>query len=90
MVCQPKKSQLDLNPIFTVRLFLSQISIKNKNYINNKDRNCTLSNPEKVNNSCLDFEDAKDWLRLKADAIEAPRITYWQHLRPLQAVLFCP
>jgi hypothetical protein len=31
---------------------------------------CSLSNPEKVGDSCLDFEDAMDFLRLKTDAIK--------------------
>jgi len=29
-----------------------------------------LTNPEKVGNDCLDFEDAMDFLRLKADAVK--------------------
>ena len=28
-----------------------------------------MTNPEKVGESCLDFEDAMEFLRLKADAI---------------------
>jgi hypothetical protein len=35
-----------------------------------KDRHCSLTDPEKVGDTCLDFEDAMDFLRLKADAIK--------------------
>lgn len=35
-----------------------------------EERRCSLSSPEKVNSDCLDFEDAMDFLRLKADAIK--------------------
>ncbi len=38
--------------------------------INNKKGKCLLSDPEKVGESCLDFEDAMDALRLKADAVK--------------------
>lgn len=41
-----------------------------KSCINWKEGRCSLSNPEKVNDHCLDFEDATDFLRLKADAIK--------------------
>ena len=37
--------------------------------INWKNGYCSLTKPEKVNEECLDFEDAMDFLRLKADAI---------------------
>ena len=40
-----------------------------KTCINYKDGYCTLSNPEKFGDACLDFEDAMDFLRLKADAV---------------------
>ncbi len=40
-----------------------------KNCINWKDGRCSLKTPEKVEESCLDFEDAMDFLRLKADAV---------------------
>jgi hypothetical protein len=40
------------------------------NCINWKKGHCTLKNPELNGNSCLDFEDAMDALRLKADAIK--------------------
>ena len=50
--------------------FLSQISCDKKSCINLKEGNCSLTNPEKVDNECLDFEDAMDFLRLKADAIK--------------------
>jgi hypothetical protein len=41
-----------------------------KTCINCKEGRCLLSAPEKVANECLDFEDAMDSLRLKADAIK--------------------
>ncbi len=41
-----------------------------KSCINWKEEHCTLKNPEKNDNSCLDFEDAMDYLRLKADAVK--------------------
>jgi len=37
--------------------------------INWKNGACTLSNPERAGEECLDFEDVMDFLRLKADAI---------------------
>jgi hypothetical protein len=49
---------------------LNQISCDKKNCINWKEDHCSLTNPEKVGNECLDFEDAMDFLRLKADAIK--------------------
>ena len=45
-------------------------SCEKKSCINWKEDHCSLSNPEKVGASCLDFEDAMDFLRLKADAIK--------------------
>jgi hypothetical protein len=41
-----------------------------KNCINWKEGRCSLKKPEKNGDSCLDFEDAMDSLRLKADAIK--------------------
>jgi hypothetical protein len=41
-----------------------------KTCIHYKDEHCTLNNPEKVGESCLDFEDTMDFLRLKADAVK--------------------
>jgi len=38
--------------------------------INWKEGHCTLKDPEKVGDSCLDYEDAMDALRLRADAIK--------------------
>jgi len=38
--------------------------------INWKKGHCTLKDPEKTGNTCLDFEDAMDALRLRADAIK--------------------
>jgi len=49
---------------------LSQVSCERKSCINYKEGRCLLTNPEKVDNECLDFEDAMDFLRLKADAIK--------------------
>ena len=49
--------------------FLSSIPCDHKNCINNKEGRCPLTNPEKVCESCLDFEDVMEFLRLKADAI---------------------
>ncbi|MFA5363973.1 MAG: hypothetical protein WC325_02185 [Candidatus Bathyarchaeia archaeon] len=40
------------------------------NCINWKNGRCTLKDPEKNGNSCLHYEDALDFLRLKADAIK--------------------
>jgi hypothetical protein len=40
-----------------------------KDCINWKNGNCSLKNPEKNSNSCLDFEDAMTFLQLKADPI---------------------
>jgi hypothetical protein len=45
-------------------------SCKQKSCINWKDGRCSLRNPEKSGESCLDFEDSMDFLRLKADAIK--------------------
>ncbi len=41
-----------------------------KNCINWKEEHCSLKNPEKYEAACLEFEDAQDALRLKADAIK--------------------
>jgi hypothetical protein len=49
---------------------MSHVYCDKKICINYKDGNCSLTNPEKVGNDCLDFEDATDFLRLKADAIK--------------------
>jgi hypothetical protein len=49
---------------------LSQIVCDKKNCINWKDGHCSLTNPEKESYACLDFEDAMDSLRLRADAIK--------------------
>jgi len=40
------------------------------NCINWKSGRCTLKDPEKEGDTCLNFEDAMDFLRLKADAIK--------------------
>jgi hypothetical protein len=49
---------------------LSKISCNKKNCINNKNGCCSVTNPEKVGDNCLNYEDAMDFLRLKADAIK--------------------
>jgi len=49
---------------------LNQTSCNKKTCIHYKNEYCTLSNPEKVGESCLDFEDTMDFIRLKADAIK--------------------
>jgi hypothetical protein len=41
-----------------------------KNCINWEDGHCTIKNPEKIQDACLNFEDAMDYLRLKADAVK--------------------
>jgi hypothetical protein len=43
---------------------------ENKTCIHWKDGQCSLKEPEKYDTSCLDFEDAMDFLRLKADAVK--------------------
>ncbi|MDD4325103.1 MAG: hypothetical protein WC203_07810 [Candidatus Bathyarchaeia archaeon] len=45
-------------------------SCEKKSCINWKQGRCSLKNPESVGDSCLDFEDEMDFLRLKADAIK--------------------
>lgn len=49
--------------------FLAYPFCNKKNCINWKDGKCSLSKPERVGDDCLDFDDAMDFLRLKADAI---------------------
>ncbi len=46
------------------------MSCDKKTCINYKEGRCSLSNPEKVSDSCLNFEDEMDSLRLRADAIK--------------------
>ena len=41
-----------------------------ENCINWKKGRCALKDPEKDRDSCLDYEDSMDALRLKADAIK--------------------
>jgi hypothetical protein len=62
--------QILANPSLFLGKPLSQISCDRKTCINWKDEHCSLINPEKVGNDCLDFEDAMDYFRLKADAIK--------------------
>jgi len=40
------------------------------NCVNWKKGRCALKDPEKSGDSCLNYEDAMDSLRLKADAIK--------------------
>jgi hypothetical protein len=40
------------------------------NCVNWKEGHCSLKDPEKSGDSCLNYEDAMDFLRLKADAIK--------------------
>jgi len=49
---------------------LSKVSCDKKTCINYKEGHCSLTNPEKASDACLDFEDTTDFLRLKADAIK--------------------
>lgn len=48
---------------------MGQVVCDKRACINYKDGTCSLVNPEKAGAECLDFEDAMDFLRLKADAI---------------------
>ena len=41
-----------------------------ENCINWKKGRCALKDPEKEGDSCLNYEDAMDYLRLKADALK--------------------
>jgi hypothetical protein len=41
-----------------------------KNCINWKEGHCTVKDPEKYADSCLNYEDAMDALRLRADALK--------------------
>jgi len=38
--------------------------------MNWKEGRCSLKEPEKYSGNCLNFEDAMDFLRLKADAVK--------------------
>jgi hypothetical protein len=38
--------------------------------INWKNGHCCLKDPEKIGDSCLDYEDAMDALRLRADPLK--------------------
>jgi hypothetical protein len=53
--------------VFSLGKILSSVSCDKKNCINNKEGYCVLANPEKVGNNCLEYEDAMDFFRLKAD-----------------------
>ncbi len=45
-------------------------SCEKKSCTNWKEGYCSLSNAEKVNGDYLDFQDAMDYLRLRADPIK--------------------
>ncbi|MCW4053687.1 MAG: hypothetical protein NWE84_02045, partial [Candidatus Bathyarchaeota archaeon] len=45
-------------------------SCERKNCVNWKDGRCSLKSPEKDGETCLHFEEAMNFLRLKADAIK--------------------
>jgi hypothetical protein len=49
---------------------MGQVSCDKKTCINNQEGYCALSNPEKVGDSCLEYEDTMDFSRLKADAVK--------------------
>jgi hypothetical protein len=49
---------------------MSYPSCEKKTCINWKEGRCSLREPEKTGESCLDFEDAMDSLRLRADPIK--------------------
>ena len=49
--------------------FLEKIFCDKKTCINYKNGYCYLKNPEKVGTDCLEYKDALDFLRLKADAV---------------------
>ena len=49
--------------------FLDKVFCDKKTCINYKDGYCSLKDPEKVGDDCLEYEDTLDFLRLKADAI---------------------
>jgi hypothetical protein len=51
-------------------ILLDHPSCERKNCIHCKDNHCALKEPERTGAFCLDFEDAMDFLRLKADAIK--------------------
>ncbi|MCL2477445.1 hypothetical protein [Candidatus Bathycorpusculum sp.] len=46
---------------------MSRISCDKKNCVNHIEGYCSLSNPEKEGNSCIDYEDEMDFTRLKVD-----------------------
>jgi hypothetical protein len=66
-----KKNQiLDFNSALFLGTLLDQPSCEKQSCINWKQGHCSLTNPEKVSDFRLDFEDAADFLRLKADGIK--------------------
>jgi hypothetical protein len=70
MAWVPKNTQIFLNPFLFRETSLSQLICEQRTCINNNDGRCSLTNPEKVGDNCLDYEDAMDFLRLKADAVK--------------------
>jgi hypothetical protein len=69
MAWAPKKPN-NLIPYLLMVAPLSQVSCDKRACINYTDGACSLVNPEKADEECLDFEDAMDFLRLRADAIK--------------------
>jgi hypothetical protein len=55
---------------FSLGMILSRIFCDKKSCINNKEGCCALSNPERVGDSCLEYEDAMEFSRLKADVVK--------------------
>jgi len=49
---------------------MGRVFCDKKSCVNNKEGYCTLVDPEKVGNSCLEFEDFMDFSRLNADALK--------------------
>ena len=49
---------------------MDYLPCEKRHCVNWKERRCSLRNPEKYDDSCLDFEDEMDFMRLKADAIK--------------------
>jgi hypothetical protein len=66
----PKTQIFHHNSFLFWGTLLDHPSCEKKSCINWKEGHCSLTNPEKVGAECLDFEDATDFFRLKADAIK--------------------
>ena len=69
MVWALKNTQISLNPYLFWGPILSPTTCDKKTCINYKAGLCNLVNPEKNGLDCLDYEDALDFYRLRADAI---------------------